>query len=392
MVGIFGIAGIAQLSVAALVLAHGTWWTTLSLVALPRPKFAEPMYPAGRRMAVVVPAHNEEAMIGATIDSLARSAAGTDCTIVVVADNCEDRTAEVARAHGAVVIERVDHSLRGKPFALRFALDFLANQAKTTDVVAIVDADTEVSDSFVPAMAERVAGGARAVQAHYLAGEAGTDLGRLRAMAFALIHWSRPLGASRLGLGMGLKGNGMAFSWDAARVAVAGDGLAEDAAAALALAERGIAVAFEPRAWVRGFMAQTYAEARTQDARWEGGRTRLVIRSLAVGAKRLASGDFAASAAALDTASLPLSLLALLGVAGLAASTAGVGSFTLAALAVASLASYASVGLVAARTPIRNLGAVVGLPRFALHKFAVYARIVSGRGASGWERTRRAER
>lgn len=386
-----GVLDLAQMSVAGVVLAHGAWWTTLSLLALPRPKTLPVTSPDGLQMVVVVPAHNEQASIGNTVDALVRSAASAGCRVVVVADNCHDRTAEVAREHGATVIERSDHTLRGKPFALRFAMDYLRSLPEHAHVVAVVDADTEVSADFVPIMAARVHSGALAVQAHYRACRATTDLGGLRGMAFSLVHWARPLGASRLGLGVGLKGNGMAFSWDAALMALHGEGLAEDAAAGLALAERGITVAFEPRARVQGLMAQTYEEAKTQDARWEGGRAALMRRALFVGLKRLLRGDLSAAAAAFDTASLPLSMLGLLAAAAVMASVAGIGSLGFATLAAGSLVGYVTIGLFAARTPLRELRALAGLPRFLVHKAAIYGRIACGRGVKGWERTGRAQ-
>ena len=138
-------------------------------------------------------------------------------------------------------------------------------------------------------------------------------------------------------------------------------------------------------------MAQTYAEARTQDARWEGGRTALVRRGLGLGLARVLRGDFATASAAFDTASLPLSLLAFAGLGAGAAAFAGVGSGTLAIAALGSLGSYAVVGLAAARTPARDLRAAFAVPQFAAHKALVYARIIGGRGAKGWERTARAE-
>ena len=79
-------------------------------------------YPPGRQaasVAVLIPAHDEAAGIGATLAELARVApAGT--RVLVVADNCSDETAALARAAGVEVAERNDPSARGKGFALAF--------------------------------------------------------------------------------------------------------------------------------------------------------------------------------------------------------------------------------------------------------------------------------
>ena len=72
-----------------------------------------------------VPAHDEQAMIHSTIERL-KSAAGGNARVLVVADNCTDDTAQIARRAGAEVIERSDAAHRGKGFALDFGRSHLA--------------------------------------------------------------------------------------------------------------------------------------------------------------------------------------------------------------------------------------------------------------------------
>jgi cellulose synthase/poly-beta-1,6-N-acetylglucosamine synthase-like glycosyltransferase len=338
-------------------------------------------------MAVVVPAHNESAHIAATVTALRASAEGCEVRIIVIADNCIDTTAEAARRSGAEVFERFDTTKRGKPFALRFALQILEQQPP--EALAVVDADTLVEPTFVPAVLGRIGRGARAVQVHYAAGPAGSDLGRLRRLAFHLVHWSRPLGAVRLGLGCGLKGNGMAFDWETARVALGGDGLAEDAAATLALAARGIRVEFEPGTAVQGLMAQTYEAASTQDERWEAGRASLVREAIAVGMHELGRGRAATAAAAFEAGSLPLSVLGGLGLAAVALAAAGPGSVALGILALGSLGTYFAAGQVAARADRADLRALATAPGFLWHKARVYARVFARRTPTQWTRTAR---
>ena len=83
---------------------------------------------AGRREAtsrflILIPAHNEELLLGDVVDQLrSQSYPAAKFRIVVIADNCEDTTAQVARTHGAIVLERTDPVHRGKGQALNWAM------------------------------------------------------------------------------------------------------------------------------------------------------------------------------------------------------------------------------------------------------------------------------
>ena len=378
----------AQLAVATVVLAHGTWWTLLSVGALPRPRPRNNRARPPLSIVVIVPAHNEERLIASTLESLLEATHLYSGEIVVVGDNCTDQTAAIANRLGVTVIERHDASRRGKPFALAFALDYLERRSSPPDIVAVVDADTNVSPNFLEKVAERIAGGASAVQVHYAAGPAETDLGRLRRLAFLLVHWSRPLGASRLGIGTSLKGNGMAFSWPAARLGLSGTGITEDAESTLELARHGIAVRFEPGAVVHGYMAQTYREAGVQDERWEGGRTRLTLRAFRTAATNVRRGQIKTALSTLEVASLPLSLLGIGAGLSVVLGLAGFGSTTLAFAGLASLLTYVAAGLAAARAPLEDVRALVTAPRFLAHKARVYAAVLVSRTTS-WDRTQR---
>ena len=370
---------------AAVVLAHGAWWTLLGLLAIPRPPRRPLQVRPGLRITVIVPAHNEERLLPRCLRSL-QDAGASD--IVVVADNCTDRTAAAARAFGVTVLERTSELERGKGYALRFALDRLAQRECPPHAVVVVDGDSHVSPDFFPAITDALLRGARAVQVHYAAGDEPGTVPALRRLALGLVHYARPLGAARLGLGTSLKGNGMGFRMDVARLALCSEGLAEDAAATLALAQHGVPVAFQPAATVRGPMATSFESARTQDRRWEGGRLALIPRALVTGFRNLARGRFAAAHSAFEVAGLPLSLLLALAVAALAASLATGAPAGLALSAFASLVSYVAVSLMAARPSLHDLLALRAAPRFFVYKLGVFAGLVRRRQAT-WDRTAR---
>ncbi len=75
------------------------------------------------RFAIAIPAHNEETVIGQTVATLHNLNYPADLyDVFVVADHCIDHTAEIARAHGAICLERTDGVRGGKGAALNWLL------------------------------------------------------------------------------------------------------------------------------------------------------------------------------------------------------------------------------------------------------------------------------
>ena len=75
------------------------------------------------RFMAIIPAHNEEAVVGNLIESLKKQNYNKDLyDIYVIADNCTDKTAEVAKQAGAIVYQRFDETKKTKGFALNWFL------------------------------------------------------------------------------------------------------------------------------------------------------------------------------------------------------------------------------------------------------------------------------
>jgi cellulose synthase/poly-beta-1,6-N-acetylglucosamine synthase-like glycosyltransferase len=104
-------------------------------------------------VTVLIPAHDEAASIGATLESLFAQEPPPD-RVIVVADNCTDATGEIARAHGAEVFVTVDNT-RKKAGALNQALQGLVFEMGDNDVVMCMDADTVLDDGFLAAGVQR---------------------------------------------------------------------------------------------------------------------------------------------------------------------------------------------------------------------------------------------
>ncbi|MGE8382883.1 MAG: glycosyltransferase family 2 protein, partial [Pseudomonas putida] len=164
------------------------------------------------RVAVLVPAHDEAAIIRATLASVTPQLLPGD-RLLVVADNCTDDTARLAREAGAEVVERFDTVLRGKGYALDFGVRHLALQPP--EVVIVVDADCQVAEGAIDCLARRYHQAQRPVQALYLMrAPAGSGLTvQVAEFAWRVKNLVRPRGWARLGLPCQLMGAGMAFGW-----------------------------------------------------------------------------------------------------------------------------------------------------------------------------------
>src|SRR5262245_24218324 len=241
----------------------------------------EPAAAAERlRLAIVVPAHDEETTIPECLRSLreAVGADGGDARLVVVADACTDATARVAEGMGAQVLVRDDAAARGKGFALRHAWQVL--RAEPLDAIAVVDADAVVEPSFVREIRARLCGDADAVQTRNLVRNAGASaLTRLLSLGMLAMNLVRPRGRERLGCSVGVFGNGFAVRRAALdEVPFTGSSVTEDLDFHIRLVLAGRRVRFVDTTSVWSDMPTSGRQARGQRARWEGGRLNALRR------------------------------------------------------------------------------------------------------------------
>lgn len=231
------------------------------------------------RLAVLVPAHNEEAALARNLDSILRQLRAGD-RLVVVADNCSDGTARVARERGAEVTVRSAPALRGKGYALDHGLAFLA-QTGAPEIVVCVDADCELGAGCLDRLARACLETRAPTQAAYLMRPAApaTHLASIVAFAWRVKNYVRPLGLRRMGLPCQLAGSGMAFCWHDIRSAdVKTANLVEDLSLGLDLALNGKFPRFCPEAIVLSDVAAGGVPSYAQRARWEHGAIATAMR------------------------------------------------------------------------------------------------------------------
>jgi cellulose synthase/poly-beta-1,6-N-acetylglucosamine synthase-like glycosyltransferase len=277
---------------------------------------AEPIRPTSRtfKFDVIVPAHNEAEVIERTVSSLRKIDWPADrFRVLVVADNCTDTTAALARSAGAEVLERHDPTLRGKGYALAFAFQS-SRERGWADAVAVIDADAEVSSNLLEAFAGRIEQGVQAVQVHYgILNPMASWRTRLITIAKAAFHIVRSRARERLKLSCGIRGNGWCVTHELLkRVPYQAYSLTEDLEFGIDLGVAGYRVAYADEAHSDAEMVTNEKVASTQRRRWEDGRFALTrSRTLPLLLMAMRRGDRVCLDLALDLLVLPLSYVTL---------------------------------------------------------------------------------
>ncbi|HEV2752164.1 MAG TPA: glycosyltransferase family 2 protein [Gemmatimonadales bacterium] len=365
----------------------------IALSAGPRP-LARRAHPPPR-LLFIVPAHNEELLIGTCLRSFKHLRYPADCfSIVVIADNCSDRTVELVEQTGVQCLRRNDRAQPGKPRAIAWALA----QLPLIDyaAVVIVDADTTVDPDFAMHLALAGPLEDKAVQAfHGVRNPAETSLTRMGAVLAAATHrFAYPL-KQRAGLNVPLGGNGMAigthvltrFGWRAFSIC-------EDWEMYAQLTEEGVPIEGVPAAIVYGQEARSLRQSSSQRQRWTAGKVTVLMR---LGPRILTSGrigihqklDALGELAALGPV-LHFALVLL--VAGLALA-GGLSHARLLTLALgASLLrpiTYGAAGLAVQPEPWSAVASFTFLPVYAAWRLGTAMRALRLVGDKPWVRTQR---
>ncbi|MBO5369082.1 MAG: glycosyltransferase [Clostridia bacterium] len=181
--------------------------------------FATRQYPPAKKQhkyAIMIAARNEETVIGNLIDSInAQDYPSELIQVFVVADNCTDNTAEVARKYGAVCYERFDNEHRTKGYALEFLVDNISRDygIESFDAYFIFDADNLLKKDYITRMNEAFDSGEKIVTSYRNTKNFGDNW----IAAGYGIHWLRSIRQghrprSVLGLATNIQGTGFMFA------------------------------------------------------------------------------------------------------------------------------------------------------------------------------------
>lgn len=345
---------------------------------------------------VLIPAHNEESILETTLTSVREATAGLPGSFraIVIADNCEDQTAMVARAAGVRCLERNEPASPGKPQAIGWGLDALA--VERFDAVIVIDADTTVTSTFFQEIRRGGSWLGRAAQ------------GRQR-LADAEAGWLTRLGEvfvtgrydyaftlkARAALNCPLTGTAMVFGRDVAEAVAWSDlGPAEDMELYAILTRRGVTVTYLPHAVAAIRSESSLAASTPQRRRWSGGRLLAAWRH----APRLATAHSISLAQRLDALAeilCPGPVEHAIIVSTTLAATLLVPAPAGSVLAIALTATLIRPGIYAIlglwRQPSRHLAlaAFLFLPLYAVWRLGVMVSAPMVAWTGKWHKTRR---
>lgn len=186
-----------------LMVSSGVYFFIISIVGWnPKNKSVEKTHDPMKRFALVVAAHNEEKVIKHIIESFISMKYPRELyDIFVIADNCTDNTASIAREAGALVYERENKVEVGKGFAVRWMFDQIFELDTKYDAISVFDADNLVSKNFLCKMNDMLCNGHQVIQSYL---DVKNPYDSLITLTLAVTYWAtnRIFNQSRSNLNM----------------------------------------------------------------------------------------------------------------------------------------------------------------------------------------------
>ena len=168
------------------------------------------------KYAILIAARNEKAVIGNLLDSIKRQDYPQDyLTVFVVADNCTDNTAEIARNMGAVCYERFNDTQKTKGFALQFLFENIKKDygIDSFEGYFIFDADNLLNSDYISRMNDAFDSGEKIITSY----RNTKNFDENWVASTYAIHWLRSIrfghrARSVLGLATNIQGTGFLFA------------------------------------------------------------------------------------------------------------------------------------------------------------------------------------
>ncbi len=351
------------------------------------------------RFLLLIPAHNEEAGIVSTLDSIHALAYPQEQTqVLVIADRCTDGTATIVKASGVHCFERTEGQA-GKGAAIAWGIQKAMKALSTFDAVVIIDADTLVDRRLLSAFDVAFRAGHQIQQGYnYISNPWASPFTRIMAVTGVLRNGRYYTGKSAIGLQGMLTGTGMCLGtktleqhgWNAFSVG-------EDWEFSVKLLLAGERIYFNPIAKTFAKESQNFKQASRQRLRWASGRYavmgntvwELIMRGL--GTKTPSLIDSAVTLVAPNYSSqASLAILCVLG--GLTNYGDPQWGFTLpwTGMVLFGIACYFLLGVCSTESPGRALAGLMLVPVFLPWRLAIELLGLFGYGRGHWGRMSRA--
>ena len=203
----------------ALIWLLTTFWCyqfIISLCALIKLKDKTYIVNKNHKFMAIIPAHNEEKVVGNLIESLKNQTYDKNLyDIYVIADNCTDETAKIAKQSGAIVYERFDEAHKTKGYALKWFLKKKIKEKADYDAFFVFDADNIVDKNFITNMNKKLCQGEEVVQGYR---DIKNPTDNWITAGYALFYWTMHrfyhLARYNIGLSPLLNGTGFMVKFD----------------------------------------------------------------------------------------------------------------------------------------------------------------------------------
>ncbi|MDA8227711.1 MAG: glycosyltransferase family 2 protein [Desulfitobacterium hafniense] len=270
----FQVLDLIMIPVQVIIIFFTFYYFVLAMFGLYRKREKKVLTPE-KTFALVVAAHNEEAVIGPLVDNLSQLDYPKELyDVFVVADNCTDKTALIARSAGAFVHQRFNNTKRGKGYALEWMFHRLFKMEKQYDAIIIFDADNLVKENFLVEMNSKLCQGDQIVQCYL---DSKNPFDSWVTNTFSITFWlsNRLLQLARYNIGLSnvLGGTGMCISTKVLREFGWGaTSLTEDLEFSMKALAHGVKTTWAHDAVVYDEKPLTFAQSWRQRKRWAQGQ------------------------------------------------------------------------------------------------------------------------
>ena len=261
--------------------AYWCYQTAISLCSLIKLKDKPYLTNKKHKFMAIIPAHNEERVVSNLIESLKNQTYDKDLyDIYVIADNCTDNTANVARRAGAIVLERFDPEHKTKGYALQWFLKQKIEENADYDAFFVFDADNIVDKDFIVNMNKKLCQGEDVVQGYR---DIKNPTDNWITAGYALFYWTMHrlyhLARYNVGLSTLLNGTGFMVRFDVVKP----DGwqtetLTEDIEFSLKRIIKGKKLGWATDAIVYDEQPTSFKQSWSQRSRWTVGHMQCMKR------------------------------------------------------------------------------------------------------------------